>query len=101
MHPVGTNPRPRLCRCQSTKMLSPHGVFLTTAMCNLYKRPLSKRPEIGFYTNFRLMQVKNIGGEHSAIVLTFIKLPIVIKIADLSFFEWPFYAGLTVLLFIE
>ena len=30
---------------------------------------------------------------------TFIKLPIVIKIFVLSFFEWPFYTGLTVFIF--
>ena len=31
--------------------------------------------------------------EHSAILSTFIKLPFVIKIFVLSFFEWPFYTG--------
>ena len=36
-------------------------------------------------------------GEHSAIVLTFIKLPFVIKIFVLSIFGWPFYTGFTVL----
>ena len=35
-------------------------------------------------------------GEHSAIFLTFIKLPFVIKIFVLSIFEWPFYTGFTV-----
>ena len=35
--------------------------------------------------------------EHSAILSTFIKLPFVIKIFVLSFFEWPFYTGFTVL----
>ena len=30
-------------------------------------------------------------GEHSAILLTFIKLPVVIKIFVLSIFEWLFY----------
>ena len=30
-------------------------------------------------------------GEHSAILLTFIKLPFVIKILVLSIFEWVFY----------
>ena len=35
-------------------------------------------------------------GEHSAIFLTFINLPFVIKIFILSIFEWPFYAGFTV-----
>ena len=33
---------------------------------------------------------------HSAILSTFIKLPFVIKIFVLSFFEWPFYTGFTV-----
>ena len=35
-------------------------------------------------------------GEHSAILLTFIKLPFVIKIFVLPIFEWPFYTGFTV-----
>ena len=35
-------------------------------------------------------------GEHSAIPLTFIKLPFVIKIFVLSIFEWLFYTGFTV-----
>ena len=30
-------------------------------------------------------------GKHSAILLTFIKIPFVIKIFILSIFEWPFY----------
>ena len=34
--------------------------------------------------------------EHSAILLTFIKLPFVIKIFVVSIFEWPFYAAFTV-----
>ena len=33
--------------------------------------------------------------EHSAILLTCIKLPLVIKIFVLSIFEWPFYTGFT------
>ena len=36
-------------------------------------------------------------GEHSAILLTFIKLPFVIKIFVLSIFEWLFYTGFTAL----
>ena len=35
--------------------------------------------------------------EHSAILWTFIKLPIVNKIFVLSIFEWLFYTGFTVL----
>ena len=34
--------------------------------------------------------------EHSAILLTFIKQPVVIKIFILSIFEWPFYTGFSV-----
>ena len=36
-------------------------------------------------------------GEHSAILLTFIKLPFVNKIVVLSIFEWPLKTGFTVL----
>ena len=48
------------------------------------------------------MQVKNIAEcskgskEHFAILLAFIKLPLVIKIFVLSIFEWLFYTGFTV-----
>ena len=34
--------------------------------------------------------------KHSVILLTFIKLPFVIKTFVLSIFEWPFYTGFTV-----
>ena len=48
------------------------------------------------------MQVKSIAEcskwEHSAILLTCIKLLFVIKMFVLSIFEWPFYTGFTVLL---
>ena len=36
--------------------------------------------------------------EHSAILLTFIKLPVVIKTFVMSILEWSFYTGFTVLL---
>ena len=39
------------------------------------------------------MQVRSTA--HSAILSTFIKLTIVIKIFVLSIFEWPFYTGFT------
>ena len=39
-------------------------------------------------------------GEHSAILLTFIKLPFVIKIFVLSIVEWPLKTGFTVLFFL-
>ena len=62
------------------------------------KRPLSNRPKIGFqYINYRLMQVKSIAEwEHSAILLTCIKLPYVIKTFVMSIFEWPFHTGFAV-----
>ena len=40
---------------------------------------------------YRMLQ-----GEHSAIILTFNKLPFVIKVFVLSMFEWPFYTGFIV-----
>ena len=59
------------------------------------KGPLSKRPKIGFQDKLSLnagqKYCRMLQGEHSAILLTFIKLPFVIK-----FFEWPFYRGFTV-----
>ena len=67
------------------------------------KRPLSNRPQIGFQDQLSLnagqKYCRMLQGEHSAILLTFIKLPFVIKIFVLSFFEWPFYTGFTVLQF--
>ena len=38
-------------------------------------------------------------GEHSAILLTCIKLPFVIKIFVLSIFEWPLKTGFTVYIY--
>ena len=55
-----------------------------------------KDQKLVFKTNYRLKQVKRIE-EWSihAILSTFSKLPIVIKIF-LSIYEWPFYTGFTV-----
>ena len=44
---------------------------------------------------------KVLQGEHSAIRSTFIKLPFVIKNIVLSYFEWPFYTGFTVLAYFK
>ena len=75
------------------------------------KQPLSKRPEIGFQDQLLLnagqkycrmlpfagqKYCRMLQGEHSAILLTFIKLPFVSKIFDLSVKEWRFYTGFTV-----
>ena len=66
------------------------------------KRPLSKRPQIGFQYQLSLnagqKYCRMLEGDHSAIILTFIKLPLVLKIFVLSIFEWPFYTGFTVFL---
>ena len=62
------------------------------------KRPLSKRPKIGFQDHLSLntgqKYCRMLRGEHSAILLTFIKLPLVIKTFILSIFEWSFYTVL-------
>ena len=64
------------------------------------KRPLSKRPKIGFQDQLSLnagqKYCRMLQGEHSAILSTSIKLPFVIKIFVLSIFEWPLKTGLTV-----
>ena len=64
------------------------------------KRPLSKWPKIGFQDQLSFnaghMYCRMLLVEHSAILSTFVKLPIVIKIFALSIFEWPFYTGFTV-----
>ena len=66
------------------------------------KRPLSKRPKIGFQDQLSLnagqKSCRMLQGEHSAILLTFIKLPFVVNIFVLCIFEWPwFYTGFTVM----
>ena len=40
-------------------------------------------------------------GEHSAILLTFIKLPFVIKMFISKMFEWPLYTGFIVILYLQ
>ena len=66
------------------------------------KRPVSKRPKIGFQDQLLLntgqKYCRMLQGEHSAILLTFVKLSYVIKIFALSIFEWPFYTNFTVYL---
>ena len=65
------------------------------------KQSLSKRQKIGFQDQLLLnagqKYCRMLQEEHSAILLPFIKLPFVTKIFVLSFFEWPFYIGFTVL----
>ena len=73
-------------------------------MCSktFVKRPLSKRPKIGFQDQLLLNAGQKYcrmpqGGGAFAILSTFMKLPFVIKIIVLSIFEWPFYTGFTLL----
>ena len=76
-------------------------IFTKTYSNTCIKRPLLKRPKKGFQDQLLLnagqKYCRMLQGEHSAILLTFIKLPFVIKIFDLSIFEWPFYTGFTVI----
>ena len=59
-----------------------------------------KKTNIGFQDQLSLNAgqeyCRMLQAEHSAILLTFIKLPFVIKIFVLSIFEWQFYTGFTV-----
>ena len=82
----------------STKNLEiMNNIYIKTCV----KRPLSKRPKIGFQNQLPLnagqKYCRMLPLEYSAIPITCIKLPFVIKIFVLSIFEWPFYTGFTVL----
>ena len=61
---------------------------------------LKKDHKVVFKTNYNFMG-RMLQGEHSAILLTFVKLLFVIKIFVLSIFEWPFYTGFTVASFLD
>ena len=62
----------------------------------------SQKEQIGFQDqlsfNAGQKYCRMLQWEHSAILLTFIKLPFVIKIFVLSIYEWPFYTGFTYVL---
>ena len=61
------------------------------------KRPLKKKTKNWFYDRLSLNAGQKYCREHSAILLTFIKLPFVFKTFVLSIFEWPLKTGFTVL----
>ena len=65
------------------------------------KQPLKKKTKNWFSRQIiakcRSKVLQNAPREHSAILSTFIKLPIVSKTFVLSIFEWPFKTGFTVL----
>ena len=83
-------------QCNSDSEQRAHFSYSKTCV----KRSLSKRQKIGFQYQLSLNAGQKycsmLQGEHSAILSTFIKLPVVIKIFVLSIFEWPFYTGFTV-----
>ena len=56
------------------------------------KRQLSKRPQLSLDAGQKYCRM--LQGEHSAIILTFIKLPFVIKIFIFSIYKWSFYTDL-------
>ena len=92
------------CNYSPTIFQSCWGVFLSfwySKTC--VKRTLSKRQKTGFQDQLSLnagqKYCRLLRGEHSAILLTFIKLPFVITIFVLPIFEWPFYTGFTILVF--
>ena len=62
--------------------------------------PLKKNTKIGFQYQLSLNSgqkyCRMLQGEHSAILLTFIKLPFFIKTFVLSIFKWPLKTGFTV-----
>ena len=66
------------------------------------KQPLIKDTKIGFQDRLSLnagqKYCRMLQREHSAILLTFIKLPFVINILVLFIFEWPLKTGFTVLI---
>ena len=60
------------------------------------KRPLKKRPKIGFQDRSSLNAGPNYCRMHSALLLTFIKLPFAIKILAVHSFDCPHETGFIV-----
>ena len=77
----------------SLKLLS--GDFYGQSFIKTVRGPL-KTSLTQFQLNAGQKYYRMLPLEHSAILLTIIKLPFVIKIFVLSIFEWPFYSGFTV-----
>ena len=79
-----------------------HALALDTYSKTCVKRSLSKRRKLGFQyqlsPNAGQKYCRMLQGEHSAILLTFIKQPCVIKNFVLFIFGWPFYTGFTICL---
>ena len=87
----------------SNKLVIAH-LFIKQFRLQQYNKTMAtlKKTKIGFQSQLSLnagqKYCRMLQGEHSAILFTFMKLPIVIKIFVLSIFEWLFYTGFTVAL---
>ena len=90
----------KIPRVQENSWLPPpsphhHQMLLYSKTC--LKQPLKRKTKIGFQDRLSLnagqKYCRMLPWEHSAILLTFIKLQFVIKTFVLSIFEWPFYTG--------
>ena len=68
-------------------------MILFTYSKTCFKWPLKKKTKIGFEDQLSLNEGPR---EHSAILLTFIRLPYVIKISVVPIFEWLLKTGFTV-----
>ena len=81
------------CNLVLVFLLSTMWAKVSATVKPVYNSHSQKDRKLVFKTNYGLMQVKRIAecSKHSAIRLTFIKLPFVIKIYVLSIFEWLFY----------
>ena len=94
---------PNCCERLSSEDKSPLGTNATVThyLQKIWlKWPLSKRPpknQDQLPLNEDQKYCRMLQREHSAIILTFIKLPFVIKIFVLSNFEWPLKTGFTAL----
>ena len=81
------------CMCES------HTQRVYSKTC--LKRPLKRKTKNGFQDRLSLnagqKYCRMLQGEHSAILSTFIKLPLVVKTFVLPIFEWPLKTGFAVL----
>ena len=76
------------------------GMWYSTTVKPVFSGHSKRRPkcfEDRLSLNAGQKYCRMLQGEHSAIRMTFIKLPFVIKSFVLSFFEWLFHTGFTVL----
>ena len=77
---------PRACLCNMCKS---YGYSKTCV-----KRPISKRPKIGFLDQYRLLHVKSI--TECCLFRPSFSYHLSLRSLFLSIFEWPFYTGFTV-----